>query len=46
MSDEIRHLLSHSLGLCGEGHPSLLALFGYVVAFLQWIKFKAEENKK
>jgi len=46
MGEEIRHLVSHSLGLCGEGHPSLLALLGYLAVFLQWIKFKAEENKK
>jgi len=46
MNEEIRHLLSHSLGLCGEGHPSLLALLGYLAVFLQWIKFRVKEIKK
>jgi len=40
MSEELRHIILHSLGLCGEGHPSLLALVGYATICLHWIRSK------
>ena len=46
MSDEIRHIITHSLGLCGEGHPSLLAFLGYIVICIKWLKSKMKEARK
>jgi len=41
--DEIRHIINHLLGTCGDGHPSILALLGdsNLLDYIQQIlKFK------
>jgi hypothetical protein len=42
--EEIRHIISHLLGVCGDAHPNILTLLAGDVNFLtyiqQVIKFK------
>jgi hypothetical protein len=42
--EEIRHIISHLLGVCGDAHPNILSVLAGDVSFLtyiqQVIKFK------
>jgi len=42
--EEIRHIISHLLGVCGDSHPNILSVLAGDVNFLtyiqQVIKFK------
>lgn len=43
-------VIRHALGLCGEGHISLVHLlcggFAFVVGFIPWLKYHFKYKKK
>ena len=37
--EEIRHIISHLLGSCGDAHPSILAILTGDIQFLNYIQY-------
>jgi hypothetical protein len=37
--EEIRHIISHLFGMCGDAHPNILSLFLGNAEFLNYLQY-------